>query len=136
MPPATTQESYVFVVPAMDDNSQAEEISVLSEKMDASIQGKISITFREACRCVFGTDELKARAPTDKYEAKKLNHKVYYVKLFAIKLHNLFIKNHSVSGLYDRRMISQTALEDTVKDLTQVYHSLKSEERFVSLFIE
>ena len=121
----------MFVVPAVDENSQPEEISVLLQKMDEAIKGKVSVTFREVCRCIFLTEELRARAPTDKYEAKKLKHKVHYIKLFAIKLHNLFIKNHSVSGVHDQRIISQAALENTVKDLTQVYHSLKSEERFV-----
>ena len=37
----------------------------------------------------------------------------------------------STSGVYDRQLISQAGLPKALLDLTQVYHSLKDEEKFV-----
>ena len=119
------------MVPAMDESCQSEEMRVSKAEMDQQVDGRINIAFRAAAKKVFGTEALTQYAPKDKYEKKKILHKVYYVKLFAIKLNNIFIRTHSVSGLYDRRLVSQSNLLNTVADLTQVLESLKGEERFV-----
>lgn len=89
----------------------------------------INFTFREALRLVFTQAELKEYSPTDRKLAKWLVHKVNYIKLFCIKMHNNWTKSHSASGIWDNHLISQIKLDGTLIDLTQVYHSLKSEER-------
>lgn len=90
---------------------------------------KLNDTFRELCRMVFSVDELKEYAPKERETAARLQKKVDHLKLFAIKMHNTYIKKYGPSGVWDKRIISQSNLEDTMNNLTSVYHYLKGEER-------
>ena len=127
------QDNYVFTVPPMNDgdDERGHQMRVQTSVMDRVVAGNLNATFREALRSFYTLDDLKAFAPKDKQEAKWLIHQVEHIKLFSIHLHNSWVKKHSTSGVYDRRLISQAGLPKTLLDLTQVYHSLKGEERFV-----
>lgn len=125
----------MFTVPPLDEgvDEEGQQMTVQTNLMDRAVAGNLNVTFREALRSFYTPDELKAYAPTDKKEAKRLLHQVEHIKLFSILLHNRWVKKHSASGLYDKRLISQGELPKTLLDLTQVYHSLKGEERYVLL---
>ena len=81
--------------------------SLEATDIDPSVCGNLNHTFKEVVRCYFTKDDLEAYQPTDKQEAARLNHKVEYLKLFAILLHNIWLKKHSASGLFDKRLVSQ-----------------------------
>ena len=111
-----------------------EPVNIEAADIDPSVFGNLNHTFRAAVRCYFSVDQLEAYQPTDKKEAAKLNHRVEYLKLFSIVIHNNWIKKYSASKMFDKRLISQYQLPGKLPDLTSVFHPIKCETRLVPFF--